>query len=439
MDKQENSINSQEKMLAKLGISTLNTMQQEAFEAIEANPDVIILSGTGTGKTVAFLLPILSKLNSDLQEIQAMIIVPSRELALQIEQVARQLGAGFKINAIYGGRSGSKDREELKHKPALLIGTPGRVADRIRRESFSTEHIQTLVLDEFDKSLEIGFEEEMTEIISALSHVKRRVLTSATQGVDIPDFVGLVKPKYINHLKEARSDLKIVDIPSSDKGRLDTISSVLCHLGDQRGIVFCNFKDSISEVSEALERKGISHECFYGGLEQKDRERALIKFRNGTTNVLLATDLAARGIDVPELNFIIHFELPHKKEEFVHRNGRTARMNSSGSAYLIGNKNKRYPDFIHADSELVIKLGRKPTAPNWVTLFVSGGRKDKISKGDLAGAFIKQGGITSDQLGVIELKSDCAFVAVQFKCAGQVIQQVNNTKLKKKKVRVTKI
>jgi len=172
-------------------------------------------------------------------------------------------------------------------------------------------------------------------------------------------------------------------------------------------------------------------------MEQIDRERALIKFRNGTHQIIIATDLAARGLDIPELNFIIHYQLPLKLEDFTHRNGRTARMNTSGTAYVLKWIDEPLPDFI--DSTNVLKLQDKETTifPKWATLFISGGRKDKISKGDIAGLFFKQGDLNKDELGVIELKQDCAFVAVPKEKALGVVEKTNNTRLKKKKVRIT--
>jgi len=424
-------------ILKKLGIDALNPMQVEAGEAISSNADVLLLSPTGTGKTLAFLLPIIESLDPNCSEIQVLIIVPSRELAIQIEQVVREMGSGYKTNAVYGGRAGSKDKIELKHRPAILIGTPGRVADHLRRERFSVEYISTLVLDEFDKSLEIGFEVEMQEIIHELTSVKKRILTSATQGVEIPSFVGISIPKVIDYLKDGVSQLEVKLVISPSKDKLGTLVSLLNNLGDQPGIVFCNFKESIQRVSEFLTKSNISHGCFFGGLEQTDRERALIKFRNGTHQILIATDLAARGIDVPELKFIIHYHLPLKSEEFTHRNGRTARMNNKGTAYVLKWEQEELPDFIKTEEIKSLNQANPPSPSKWETLFISGGRKDKISKGDIAGLFFKQGKLKRDQLGIIELKQDCAFVAVPKSEATWVIQHVNNTKLKKKKVRVS--
>ena len=426
----------QQAILNKLSIEHLNKMQEDTEKAISSNKEVVLLSPTGTGKTLAFLLPVVAQLNPDYNQVQVLILVPSRELAIQIEQVAREMGSGYKINAVYGGRAGAKDKMDLKQPPAILIGTPGRVADHLRKFSFITGGIKTLILDEFDKSLEVGFEKEMKEIVEALPQVEQKILTSATQKAKIPGFMGLRNPKNLNYLTDEKSQLALKTVVSSGN-KLETLADLIGHIGGGSGIVFCNYKDSIQDVSDYLNSMGINHGCFYGGLEQIDRERSLIKFRNGTHQILLATDLAARGIDVPEMDFIIHYEMPYKADEFTHRNGRTARMNSEGTAFIIKGKQEQLPEFIKGAELEKIEQGNIVKSSNWTTLYISGGRKDKISKGDVAGLFFKQGGLKKGELGVIELKQDCVFVAVPSKKANQLISELNNSRIKKRKVRIS--
>ena len=431
-----NEIKNQQEILNKLQIEQLNPMQVKALEVITNTQNTVLLSPTGTGKTLAFLLPTINLLNAECSEIQLLILVPSRELSIQIEQVIREMGTGYKANAVYGGRAFSKDEIDLSHKPAILIGTPGRIADHLRKGTFSTDDIKTVVLDEFDKSLEIGFEEDMFQIIAALREVDKKILTSATQSVKIPAFVDLKNPTYLNYLKKEASLLKIETVISPTKDKLETLVDILCNIGNEPTIIFCNFRDTIEMISDYLSDHKISHGCFYGGMEQKDRERTLIKFRNGTHQLIVATDLAARGLDIPEIKYIIHYQLPLKLDEFTHRNGRTARMNSEGTSYVIQWEKEKPSEFIKNSPIKVIKNKLKPTASNWDTLFISGGRKDKISKGDIAGLFIKQGKLKNEELGVIELKTDCAFVAVPSSKVDELIKQFNNTKIKKRKVRV---
>jgi len=431
------TIKNQEDILTKLKIEKLNPMQEEAQSAIHSTSDVVLLSPTGTGKTLAYLLPVIEKLDAGCAGIQVLILVPSRELALQIEQVIREMGTGYKANAVYGGRAGYQDKLDLKHSPTILIGTPGRVADLLRRSIFSTESIHTLVLDEFDKSLEIGFETEMNEIVSALPKVGKKILTSATQAVEIPRFVILKNPVCIDYLHEKITQLKIRTVVSPSKDKMRTLVKTLGHIGNHPGIIFCNFKETIQEVSEYLTANKIHHSCFFGGMEQIDRERTLIKFRNGSIQLIVATDLAARGLDIPELKFIIHFQLPPRSQEFIHRNGRTARMNTDGTAYILKWEKEDLPDFIRNVEIEKIKDAPVPKAPLWETLYITGGRRDKISKGDIAGLFLKQGHLSNNQLGTIEIRQDCSYVAVHASKADELIQTVNNCKLKTKKVRVS--
>jgi superfamily II DNA/RNA helicase len=424
-----------QEILDKLEISQLNAMQQEAYKSIGENQNTVLLSPTGSGKTLAFLLPLLEILDPNLAEVQAVILVPSRELAIQIEQVTREMGAGFKANAVYGGRAFSKDKIELQHAPAILIGTPGRIADHFRRKTFPTKDIKALVLDEFDKSLEVGFENEMKEIIAELSGLQKRILTSATQNIEVPGFVGFKKPQRIDYLKGEQPSLEIKTINVPPKKKLQSLLNLLSRNAKGSGIIFCNYKDSIAEVSDFLNINRIEHGIFSGGMEQKDRERSLIKFRNGTHRLLIATDLAARGIDVPEIDFIIHYQLPLKASEFTHRNGRTARMHQEGIAYVLSER-KTLPDFIKTNEYKIQETKIDNEILEKTTLFISGGRKDKISKGDIAGLFLKEGNLKKEELGLIELKQDCAFVAVPQKKAEALIASLNNSKLKKKKVRV---
>lgn len=426
-------------ILEKLGIESLNKMQEQAHASINEKKDVVLLSATGTGKTLAFLMPVMESLDPDCQEPQCLILVPSRELAIQIEQVCRDMGTGFKVNAVYGGRPISKDKTELGHPPALLIGTPGRVADHIRRQTVSFDRVRVLVLDEFDKSLEIGFEKDMIEIIDALGSVSQKILTSATQKIEIPSFIHLHNPRHLDFLDASQPDIEIRIVEAEEKDKLQALTLLLRSLAGQHGIIFCNFKDTIEFVSNSLEQEKIDHVCFYGGLEQIQRERALITFRNGTHRLMIATDLAARGIDVQELDFIIHYQLPLSREEFTHRNGRTARMKKEGSAFILKWTQAEMPDYVEDAGYYKPQSAEFPRVQAWETIFISGGRKDKISKGDIAGLFLKEGGLKKEELGLIELKQDCAFVAVSRPKAAGLVKKLDNSRLKKKKVRIRQL
>lgn len=427
----------QAEILEKLGIEQLNQMQVEAHKVISEHDEIVLISPTGTGKTIAFLLPIINELDIHSNQIQVLILVPSRELAIQIEQVAREMGSGYKINAVYGGKAGYKDKLDLRHPPNILIGTPGRIADHVRNQNIKTTGIKTLILDEYDKSLETGFEKEMKEIISGLPPLNKMILTSATKKASFPAFIQLKNPTYLTFEKEESNQLRIRTITSPSHQKLKNLARLIGYLGNGRGIIFCNLKETLHHVSTYLTQQKISHTTFFGGMEQHERERSLVKFRNQTHRILLATDLAARGIDVPELDFIIHFELSYKKDEYIHRNGRTARMHQNGVAYLMLNENEKIPGFVVQAKELELEPTYPPYQSKWETLYISGGRKDKISKGDIAGLFFKQAGLSQEELGVIELKQDCSYVAVHRSKTKKVIQLLNNSRLKKKKVRIS--
>jgi superfamily II DNA/RNA helicase len=427
-------------ILAKLGIEELNDMQKDALTQIPFQNELVLISPTGTGKTLAYLLPTVLSLDLSMPNVAVLIIVPTREIATQIEQVLRSMALGVKINALYGGINIAKDMDNLVHAPGILIGTPGRIADHLRRSSFDTAHIKTLILDEFDKSLEIGFEPELVEIINALPFGVQKILCSATFHIEIPRFVGLNDPKFIKNEDhgDITRQIKLINSPAKDK--LDTLVQVLQAIGDNTCIVFCNYRDTIEYISARLTLYGINHTQFYGDLDQKERERNLAKFRNGTATVLLSTDLAARGLDIPEVKYIVHYQLPSKNHEFIHRNGRTARMHSDGTVYVLNFIEDDLPSFVNVDGVEPIKnIPTHLSEMKWKTIFLSGGRKDKISKGDVIGFLIKVAMCKPEQIGLVELKSECVFVAVQDKIADDVILKSNNQKLKNRKIRAYEI
>ncbi len=429
-------------ILANFKIDSLNQMQLASIEANEKNDNVILLSATGSGKTLGFLLPVLSLLDPTQPKSQALIIVPSRELALQIEQVFKTMGTDFKVTCCYGGHLRETEENNLKQAPALLIGTPGRLADHIRRGNITTDSIETLVLDEFDKSLELGFQEEMSFIIQSLKSIKKRILTSATESVEVPEFIGLKAPVRLNFLEEgasASTSLAIQTVQSPDKDKLETLFKLICFLGNRSAIIFCNHRESVERTSEYLKEKGIINVFYHGALEQPERDSALCKFRNGTSNVLVTTDLAARGLDIPNIRYIIHYHLPHTEDIFTHRNGRTARMDASGTAILILSEDEKLPGYIDASVSESIQLPETvelPEKPKWSTLFIAAGKKDKVNKIDIVGFLSKQAGLKKEDIGLIEVKDFFSFVAVRKSKMSETLQSIKNQKIKNKKVKI---
>jgi superfamily II DNA/RNA helicase len=428
-----------DKMLSHLRIEGLNELQSDALETVQEDGDLVLLSDTGSGKTLAFLLPILTFLDEKQTGTQALVIVPSRELALQIEQVFKTMGTGFKITCCYGGHLRETEENNLKEAPALIVGTPGRLADHIRRNNIQTGAIRTLVLDEFDKSLELGFQDEMAFIIGSLRSLNKRILTSATPATEIPEFVGLKSVQTLDFLSGKKTErLLIQQVYSPDKDKIDTLFRLICRIGDRSAIVFCNHRESVERVSALLKDKGIVNVFYHGALEQSERDSALAKFRNGSSNILVTTDLASRGLDVPNIRYIIHYHLPATEEVFIHRNGRTARMDASGTAILILSPEESLPGFIHDRPEPleIPSATTLPAKPKWTTLFVSAGKKDKVNKVDVVGFLTVKGQLKKEDIGLIEVKDFFCFVAIRKSNVSHTLQLIKNEKLKNKKVKI---
>jgi superfamily II DNA/RNA helicase len=430
---------SADSILSKLKIKSLNEMQLASIEAIDQNNNILLLSATGSGKTLAYLLPLIKLLNTANKKTQAIIIVPSRELALQIESVFKSMGTNLKVTCCYGGHLRETEENNLKQPPALLIGTAGRLADHIRRGNITVDTIETLVLDEFDKSLELGFRDEMSFIIGSLKAINKRILTSATEAVEIPAFIGMEEPVKLNFLHiEEDTKLTVKTLLSDGKDKLETLFRLICMLGNRSTIIFCNHRESVERTSNWLKEKDIVNVFYHGALEQQERDAALCKFRNGTANVLVTTDLASRGLDIANIRYIIHYHLPGSEDIFTHRNGRTARMEASGTAILILSPDETLPAYIDGGVEKIelpatITL---PEKPQWSTLFIAAGKKDKVNKIDIVGFLSNRGQLKKEDIGLIEVKDFFSFVAVKKIKISETLQLIKDQKIKNKKVKM---
>ncbi len=430
-----------QKYLDNLKIPALNEMQKASIEAAKKNNDLILLSPTGSGKTLGFLLPAIELIDPAKEGVQVIIVVPSRELGLQIETVFKQMNTGLKVNCCYGGHSTKIEKNNLTHPPSLLIGTPGRICYHIDRGNFDTYPVKTLILDEFDKSLEFGFKEQMGFIIATLKKVNKKILTSATLMPEIPAFTGINHPITLDFLSDTldrKAELKIKYLRSEDKNKLDILFGLLCKLNTKLSLVFCNHRDAVERVSELLTDKKIEHGVFHGGMEQEDRERELIKFRNGSHRILITTDLAARGLDIPEIEAVIHYQLPTTADIFTHRNGRTARMHANGTAYLLLAKEDRFMPFLTDEPEEE-KLPSKNSLPEkspWKTVYIGAGKKDKVNKMDIVGMILQKGKLAKEELGLIEVLDHSAFAAVKSDKVNKVLVLIKDEKVKNKKVKI---
>lgn len=430
-----------ENIQEKLNIKSLNPMQQAAIKAANENDEIILLSATGSGKTLAFLIPVLQSLDPAIKKIQALILVPSRELALQIEDVLKKIQTGYKVTSCYGGHKREIEENNLVQPPAIIIATPGRMADHIRRKNVDLSVTRFLVLDEFDKSLELGFLEEMQFIIQTIPHAKKRMLTSATFAVEIPSFVKMNNAVSLNFFGSESNKpeaLTIKTIHSPDNDKLETLFSLICYLKNTSTIIFCNHRESVERTSHFLSDKGIVNVFYHGGMEQHEREVALVKFKNTSSDILVTTDLASRGLDIANIRSIIHYHLPANEDAFTHRNGRTARMDATGNVYLIINPEEEAPPYVANHTEELIITGEQllPEKPKWSTLFIAAGKKDKINKIDIVGFLSNKGNLKKDEIGLIDVKDHAAFAAVRKSKIGNVIELVKNEKIKNKKVKI---
>ncbi len=424
-----------DEILWKLQIDALTTMQQTTIEEYRKGKDMVLLSPTGSGKTLAYLIPLVQTIKEN-NDVQAVVLVPSRELALQIEQVFKSMGTGIPVMSCYGGRPAMDEHRTMRSLlPNVIISTPGRMNDHLSKGNINAETIQTLVIDEFDKCLELGFQDEMADVVGKLTHLKRRFLLSATDAPAIPQFVSendFMKLDFLSDEEQIPDRIKVFAVHSPEKDKLGVLSKLLCHLGEESSLVFVNYRESVERVYHYLKSENIACEMFHGGMEQKDRERALYKFSNGSCNVFISTDLAARGLDIPNIDHIIHYHFPLNEDAYIHRNGRTARWDALGNAYIILGPEEHLPEYIQKNP-VVYEFKKHtpcPVSPKWVTLYIGKGKKDKINKIDIVGFLSKIGGLMKDEIGRIDVKEHYAFVAIKRDKLRSTLQAVKGQKIK---------
>lgn len=424
-----------QEILSNLKIEQLNAMQVASVDAASEGKDLILLSPTGTGKTLAYLLPLVQILKPGVEGVQAVVLVPSRELALQIEQVFKSMGTAFNVMSCYGGRPAMEEHRTMKHiRPSVIIATPGRMNDHLGKQNFEAADVRTLVIDEFDKCLEFGFQDEMAEVIAQLPNLNRRFLLSATDAEEIPRFTGLNRVIKLNFLtgEEQEQRLHLYKVLSPVKDKLETLYKLVCSLGSESTLVFCNHRESVDRVGNYLRSMKVYCEVFHGGMEQDKRERALYKFRNGSCSILISTDLAARGLDIADIKHVVHYHLPVAKDGFIHRNGRTARWESEGNAYLILHPEETLPDYLPEEPEAFAlpEPTPQPALPAYVTLYIGKGKKDKINKIDIVGFLSKKGKLGREDVGRIDVKDHYAYAAISHLKAKQMLKLVQNEKIK---------
>lgn len=414
-------------------------MQAELIEKAEPGTNLMLLAPTGSGKTLAFLMAVIRKLSGKDKLVQAVIVVPSRELALQIEQVFRTMKTSFKVTCCYGGHDFQTEQNSLGEAPAVVIATPGRLADHLSRKSFDPSGVRVVVLDEFDKSLQLGFHDPLEILFKALNKRQQHILTSATNQAVLPGFLPFKRLDtldYLTSVPDPKLELKVLHTNSTDKA--DALMKLVAGFNQEVCLVFCNHRDAVERISMLFRSMNFEHGTFHGAMDQTDREKNLIRFRGGAHNVLISTDLAARGLDIPEIRHVVHYQLPPKEDAFIHRNGRTARMHAHGEAYLILADDETLPHYItqKIESIPVPKVLKLPPPPAYACLYISAGKKDKVSKGDIAGFLAKKGGLTGEEIGLITPLDYASYVSIKRTLVNKVLAAIKNEKLKNLKVKI---
>ena len=425
--------------LHSLGIEHLNPMQEEMLAEVRRHDSLVLLSPTGSGKTLGYMLPVLEAMQPAAHP-TVLVLVPSRELAIQTQGVATRLCRDAKAYACYGGRPAMDEHRAMRSlSPQLIIGTPGRILDHLQKGNFESQGIGTLVIDEFDKSLELGFRQQMADIMAMLPSVRKRILLSATDSPEIPSFVGAGKVHRMNYLADTDTDysdrISQYLLRSPEKDKLEILGRLLCSLGSTPSMVFLNYREAVDRVYQFLQKAGFCVSAFHGAMEQKDRERALFRFQSGCANVLVSTDLAARGLDIADVGNIIHYHLPMNSEAYIHRNGRTARWDRAGASYLIlgPEENLDKLDCLTGIIHMEVPDSYQVPSSRWETLYIGRGKKDKVNKVDIVGFLCKTGGLERDQLGMVTVFPHWSFAAVDRTCIRSLMARVGGQKIKGQK------
>lgn len=425
-------------VLKRIKIDVLNPMQQEMWAVGEKNNDMILLSPTGSGKTLAYMFPLCRHINIDSEKLQVVVVMPSRELAQQSEEVLKSLRLPIRSMSVYGGRPAMEEHRRLREiKPQVLFATPGRLLDHIEKENISLAAVNMVVVDEFDKSLELGFSREMEGLAVRLPRkgVKRVYLsaTDVTGETVFQSFVGGNKLHRLDYsaTHEIGNRCSLYEVSSPRKDKLQTLGELLTFIGGRPTIVFVGHRESVGRIAGYLDDLGFYVESYHGGLDQEQRERSLYKFRSGSSNILVSTDLAARGLDIPEVEAVIHYHLPLTEDVFTHRCGRATRWENVGESYLLRGPEETLPAFLPT-VEKIQKLPTevKPTAPIWTTLYIGRGKKEKLSKVDIVGLLCKKGGLRSEEIGKIDVKEHKSYVAVVRKKVRSLLNNIKGEKIK---------
>ncbi len=443
--------------LSKLGYSQMTEIQAQSLPVTLKGKDLIGKAKTGSGKTASFAIPMLTKLNPRFFGIQGIVLCPTRELSTQVANEIRKVAryqANIKVITLCGGQPIGPQIGSLEHGAHIVVGTPGRIKDHLRKGTLDLESVDTFVLDEADRMLDMGFLDEISHIASFMPKKRQTLLFSATFPEDIENFS-----------KEFQQSPETVEVESShsqsqieqlfykvEKGlenKNDGLIRILQNHTPKQAVVFCNTKQTCNDVAMFLRENGYAALPLQGDMEQRDRDLTLVRFANQSSSILVATDVAARGIDIEDLDAVINYDLPRDPEVYVHRIGRTGRAGKSGQAFslYLGSEKMRYDLINSMQSNPIDILGieklkqyqNKPDKPEMVTIALDGGKKQKIRPGDILGALTGTIGIPGSSVGKINIFDFASYVAVARSDARMALNGLGEGKIKGKKLRVRRI
>ena len=441
--------------LASLGYHTMTPIQAQSLPVILAGRDIIAKAKTGSGKTAAFAIGLLNKLDVKQFATQALVLCPTRELADQVAKEIRRLARfthNVKVLTLCGGVSIGPQLGSLERGAHIVVGTPGRIVDHLGKGSLSLQHLQQLVLDEADRMLEMGFADALETVLQACPLQRQTLLFSATYPEAIQKISAHCQQDPLSVTVDASHSEQQIEQHfyelQDGQHKHAAIKTLLAHFQPQASIIFCNTKQQCDEVCTDLRAAGISALALHGDLEQRDRDQTLVRFANKSCSVLVATDVAARGLDIKGLDAVINYDLSRDPEVHVHRIGRTGRAGATGLALSLIAPNEvprlnRVEDYLQQTLTLesLPVTSRDPAElqPQMVTLCIDGGRKEKLRPGDILGALTKDAGLSGDTIGKIDIFDFCAYVAVNARVAKKALQHLQQGKLKGKKFKARQV
>ena len=435
--------------LISLNYKTMTDIQEKSIPQIIHGADIFAQAKTGSGKTAAFGIGLMHSLNVKLFRVQVLVLCPTRELAEQVTDELRRI-ARFKHNIkllkITGGMPSYRQEHSLKHQAHIVVGTPGRVAKLLRKGSLVLSDVKTVVLDEADRMLDMGFIDQINEILN-YAPIKRQTLCfSATFSDEIKALGRSILNNPIEIIVESQHSSKIIvqhfyKISGQNKNK--ALIKLLAQNNPKSALIFCNTKDSCRKVGADLNKAGLHSLAIHGDLEQRDRTEVLVRFSNGSSRILVATDVAARGLDIDDLEMVVNYDMPFETETYVHRIGRTGRAGKEGLALSLMKPNEEFRlseinEFTsNSFNSEIIDIDEKIELPNlqpsMITLSINGGRKNKISPGDILGALTGKGGISGTDVGKIDRQDNLTFVAVKRNVSEQAFSLLENGKIKGRK------